>query len=198
MRERDILYSTEDVLRMELAICRGWEWRMRTVTPFLFVGFFIPFLELPLAHSSVHDLIYKSQRDIEFTQYLLSVIAASAMLAVSSGIRNKPSISCKVLLEESFGWEIQQNSAADGIYFDENDEYAPVVEILDDAECKEREQHWMFFVSHTVIPLQHLVSFSLNIVSRAFEFKADAFAKKLGYAAPLRARLMKLQVMCPF
>ncbi|GFQ04655.1 hypothetical protein PHJA_002609500 [Phtheirospermum japonicum] len=63
---------------------------MRTVTPFLFVGFFIPFLELPLARSSVHDLIYKSQR---------------------------------VLLEESFGWEIQQNSAANRIYFDEDDEH---------------------------------------------------------------------------
>ncbi|KAL3637763.1 hypothetical protein CASFOL_018211 [Castilleja foliolosa] len=41
----------------------------------------------------------------------------------------------RVLLEDSFGWQIQQNSAADGIYFDKDDEYAPVVEILDDAEC---------------------------------------------------------------
>ncbi|KAH7846648.1 hypothetical protein Vadar_016459 [Vaccinium darrowii] len=46
---------------------------------------------------------------------------------------------------------------------------------------------------HTVKPLQHLVSFGLNLVSRSFEFKADAFAKKLGYAAPLRAGLLKLQ-----
>ncbi|KAJ8529216.1 hypothetical protein K7X08_036051 [Anisodus acutangulus] len=45
----------------------------------------------------------------------------------------------------------------------------------------------------TLIPLQHLVSFGLNLVSRAFEFQADAFAKKLGYAAPLRAGLVKLQ-----
>ncbi|GFP84074.1 putative cyclin-d6-1 [Phtheirospermum japonicum] len=95
LRERDILYSTEDVRQMELAICRGLEWRMRTVTPFLFVGFFIPFLGLPLARSSVHDLIYKSQRDIAFIQYRLSVIAAFAMLTVSSGTRNKASISCK-------------------------------------------------------------------------------------------------------
>ncbi|KAK7274322.1 hypothetical protein RIF29_15405 [Crotalaria pallida] len=46
---------------------------------------------------------------------------------------------------------------------------------------------------HTVIPLQHLVSFGLNLVSRAFEFQADAFAKKLGYATPLRSGLVKLQ-----
>ncbi|GAY51454.1 hypothetical protein CUMW_134310 [Citrus unshiu] len=46
---------------------------------------------------------------------------------------------------------------------------------------------------HTVIPIQHLVSFGLNLVSRSFEFQADAFAKKLGYASALRAGLVKLQ-----
>ncbi|XP_054797985.1 uncharacterized protein LOC129303018 isoform X2 [Prosopis cineraria] len=38
----------------------------------------------------------------------------------------------KELLESSLGWEFQQNSAVGGIYFEENDEYAPVVEMLDD------------------------------------------------------------------
>ncbi|KAF7831073.1 protein AAR2-like protein isoform X1 [Senna tora] len=38
----------------------------------------------------------------------------------------------KELLESSLGWEFQENSAVDGIYFEENDEYAPVVEMLDD------------------------------------------------------------------
>ncbi|XP_058086987.1 CAAX prenyl protease 1 homolog [Magnolia sinica] len=51
----------------------------------------------------------------------------------------------------------------------------------------------LIIFQHTVIPLQHLVSFGLNLVSRAFEFQADAFAKKLGYASPLRAGLVKLQ-----
>ncbi|KOM47015.1 hypothetical protein LR48_Vigan07g071900 [Vigna angularis] len=38
----------------------------------------------------------------------------------------------KELLESSLGWEFQLGSAVDGIYFEENDEYAPVVEMLDD------------------------------------------------------------------
>ncbi|MCH89332.1 AAR2 family protein, partial [Trifolium medium] len=38
----------------------------------------------------------------------------------------------KELLENSLGWEFQQNSVVDGLYFDENDEFAPVVEMLDD------------------------------------------------------------------
>ncbi|ONK72889.1 uncharacterized protein A4U43_C04F24480, partial [Asparagus officinalis] len=51
----------------------------------------------------------------------------------------------------------------------------------------------LIIFQHTVIPLQHLVSFGLNLVSRAFEFQADAFAKKLGYTKELRAGLVKLQ-----
>ncbi|KAI4307626.1 hypothetical protein L6164_030794 [Bauhinia variegata] len=38
----------------------------------------------------------------------------------------------KELLENYLGWEFQPNSAVDGMYFEENDEFAPVVEMLDD------------------------------------------------------------------
>ncbi|WVZ04585.1 hypothetical protein V8G54_017931 [Vigna mungo] len=51
----------------------------------------------------------------------------------------------------------------------------------------------LILFQHTVIPLQQLVSFGLNLVSRSFEFQADAFAKKLGYASELRSGLVKLQ-----
>ncbi|KAG6748144.1 hypothetical protein POTOM_048045 [Populus tomentosa] len=51
----------------------------------------------------------------------------------------------------------------------------------------------LIIFQHTVIPLQHLVSFGLNLVSRSFEFQADAFAKKLGYGSALRGGLVKLQ-----
>ncbi|XP_068650120.1 CAAX prenyl protease 1 homolog [Aristolochia californica] len=51
----------------------------------------------------------------------------------------------------------------------------------------------LIIFQHTVIPLQHLISFGLNLVSRAFEFQADAFARKLGYSKELRAGLVKLQ-----
>ncbi|CAN7009482.1 CAAX prenyl protease 1 homolog isoform X2 [Brassica rapa] len=51
----------------------------------------------------------------------------------------------------------------------------------------------LIIFQHTVIPLQHLVSFGLNLVSRAFEFQADAFAVNLGYAKDLRPALVKLQ-----
>ncbi|KAL6506945.1 hypothetical protein OROHE_022382 [Orobanche hederae] len=88
LRERNIAYSKENVLQMELQICRGLEWRMRTLTPFCFVDFFTPILNLQPNQLSprnpVYDLIARSQRDIAFTEYRPSVMAASALIIVSS------------------------------------------------------------------------------------------------------------------
>ncbi|KAK1273296.1 hypothetical protein QJS04_geneDACA013177 [Acorus gramineus] len=52
----------------------------------------------------------------------------------------------------------------------------------------------LIIFQHVAIPVQHVISFGLNLVSRKFEFQADAFGKKLGYAKELRAGLIKLQV----
>jgi STE24 endopeptidase len=38
------------------------------------------------------------------------------------------------------------------------------------------------------------VAVGQNVLSRRFEFQADRFAKTLGYAAPLRTGLIKLQL----
>ncbi|XP_021891312.1 protein AAR2 homolog isoform X2 [Carica papaya] len=43
----------------------------------------------------------------------------------------------KELLEESLGWQFQQKSVVDGLYFEEDDEYAPVVEMLDGTNYEE-------------------------------------------------------------
>ncbi|KAL8528930.1 hypothetical protein ACS0TY_006413 [Phlomoides rotata] len=45
--------------------------------------------------------------------------------------------SLKTLLDESFGWKFQQNNEGGVISFDDDDEYAPVVEILDDDIYRE-------------------------------------------------------------
>lgn len=42
-------------------------------------------------------------------------------------------------------------------------------------------------------PISHTLSFLFNIVSRTFEYQADAFAVKLGYAEPLKVGLIRLQ-----
>ncbi|KAL8554245.1 hypothetical protein ACS0TY_002447 [Phlomoides rotata] len=51
----------------------------------------------------------------------------------------------------------------------------------------------LIIFQHTVIPVQHVVNLLLNLACRAFEFQADAFAKKLGYAPTLRSGLIVMQ-----
>ncbi|KAK7839284.1 caax prenyl protease 1 like protein [Quercus suber] len=48
-------------------------------------------------------------------------------------------------------------------------------------------------MQHIVMPVQRLLEFCMNLLSRSSEFKADAFAKNLGYGRALRAGLIKLQ-----
>jgi Zn-dependent protease with chaperone function len=49
-------------------------------------------------------------------------------------------------------------------------------------------------VQFVIGPISHTLSFLFNIVSRTFEYQADAFAVKLGYAEPLKVGLIRLQV----
>ncbi|KAL3502863.1 hypothetical protein ACH5RR_019382 [Cinchona calisaya] len=65
--------------------------------------------------------------------------------------------------------------------------------LLEFMICIPRHCNSIYAKLHTVIPIRRLVSFGFNLVSRSFEFQADAFAKKLGYSSPLRAGLVKLQ-----
>ena len=42
-------------------------------------------------------------------------------------------------------------------------------------------------------PVEHVLGFLMNLLSRRFEFQADAFATRIGHADPLRSGLIKLQ-----
>lgn len=50
------------------------------------------------------------------------------------------------------------------------------------------------FLQFVIGPVSHTLSFVFNIVSRTFEYQADAFAVHLGYAEPLKVGLIRLQV----
>ncbi|KAK9277624.1 hypothetical protein L1049_007170 [Liquidambar formosana] len=50
-----------------------------------------------------------------------------------------------------------------------------------------------FIFQHVVMPIQHIFSFCMNLISRSSEFKADVFAKNIGYGTALQAALVKLQ-----
>ena len=43
-------------------------------------------------------------------------------------------------------------------------------------------------------PVESVIGFTTNMISRRYEFQADAFARDLGYAGPLASGLIKLQL----
>ena len=48
--------------------------------------------------------------------------------------------------------------------------------------------------SDVLAPMDVLIKLGMNVLSRKFEFQADAFARDLGYEADLAKSLIKLQV----
>jgi len=52
----------------------------------------------------------------------------------------------------------------------------------------------LIFFQFILSPINHVLSFLMNILSRKHEFQADAFAKKLGYSKELSSGLIKLNV----
>lgn len=52
----------------------------------------------------------------------------------------------------------------------------------------------LLIVSYVLGPYNSLISFGMTIVSRTFEYQADAFAKKLGYSKELAKALIKLNI----
>ncbi|KAL2472858.1 putative cyclin-D6-1 [Forsythia ovata] len=83
---RHLQFETKDVFQMELSICAGLQWKMRSVTSICFADYFINLLpESPtIVLRFVHHLIVISQGDIELTKYSPSLVAASAVLVAST------------------------------------------------------------------------------------------------------------------
>ncbi|XP_044503631.1 putative cyclin-D6-1 isoform X2 [Mangifera indica] len=84
-----LIFDTQTIERMEYVILGALNWRMRSVTPFSFLSFFISLFNLkdpPLKHAlkaRAGEIIFKSQSDIEILEFKPSIIAASALLFAS-------------------------------------------------------------------------------------------------------------------
>ncbi|CAH8273315.1 unnamed protein product [Arabidopsis lyrata] len=84
-------FDAQMIERMENVILGALKWRMRSVTPFSFLAFFISLFELKedplvLKHSlksQAIDLTFNLQHDIRFLEFKPSVIAGAALLFAS-------------------------------------------------------------------------------------------------------------------
>ncbi|KAK7837973.1 caax prenyl protease 1 like protein [Quercus suber] len=153
---------------------------MMTVYPILIAPLFNKFTPLP--EGELRDKIEKLASSLKFPLKKLFVVDGSTRSSHSNAymygfFKNKRIVLYDTLIQQC-----------------KNDEEIVAVIAHELGHWKLNHTMYSFIaVQHTVIPLQHLVSFALNLVSRSFEFQADGFAKKLGYSSSLRAGLVKLQ-----
>ncbi|KAG4115966.1 hypothetical protein ERO13_D12G139900v2 [Gossypium hirsutum] len=83
------IFDAQTIERMEYLILGALKWRMRSITPFSFISFFISFFNLkdpPLRQAlkaRAVELILKAQMDTRLMELRPSIIAASALLSAS-------------------------------------------------------------------------------------------------------------------
>ncbi|RVW28294.1 putative cyclin-D6-1 [Vitis vinifera] len=88
-KDEGFIFDAQRIHRMELLILSTLNWRMRSITPFSFVYFFISLFELkdPALTKALKDrateLIFKARDEIKLLEYKPSIIAASALLCAS-------------------------------------------------------------------------------------------------------------------
>ncbi|KAL2331768.1 hypothetical protein Fmac_019349 [Flemingia macrophylla] len=83
------IFEAQTIQRMEGLVLGALQWRMRSITPFSFVPFFINLFRLrdPALRQVLKDraseIILKSQREIKVLEFKPSTVAASALLYAS-------------------------------------------------------------------------------------------------------------------
>ncbi|PNT08413.1 hypothetical protein POPTR_013G149000v4 [Populus trichocarpa] len=81
--------DTQTIQKMEVLILGALNWRMRSITPFSFISFFISLFkpkDPPLRQAlkaRASEIIFKAQNDINLLEFKPSLIAASALLYAS-------------------------------------------------------------------------------------------------------------------
>ncbi|XP_010035645.2 putative cyclin-D6-1 [Eucalyptus grandis] len=83
------IFDAHSIQRMELLVLGALQWRMRSITPFCFISFFVSLLKLrdpPLRQAiraRASEIILKAQNDIKLLEFKPSITAASALLRAS-------------------------------------------------------------------------------------------------------------------
>ncbi|KAL9463684.1 hypothetical protein AB3S75_001488 [Citrus x aurantiifolia] len=87
--DQELIFDAQTIHRMELLILDALNWRMRSITPFSFLCFFISLFEPkdpPLTQAlkdRASDIVFKAHSEIRLLEFKPSVIAASAVLLSS-------------------------------------------------------------------------------------------------------------------
>lgn len=84
-----LIFDTQTIQRMECLILGALKWRMRSITPFTFLSYFISLFKLKdltvqkALKTRATEIIFQAQIDIKLIEFKPSIIAASALLFAS-------------------------------------------------------------------------------------------------------------------
>ncbi|CAL9095939.1 unnamed protein product [Musa acuminata var. zebrina] len=87
--EEGCIFDAQTIRRMELLVLGALDWRMRSVTPFSFLRFFISFFSpaqpplLRALRARATQILLKAQKEIKMMEFQPSVVAASALLSAA-------------------------------------------------------------------------------------------------------------------
>lgn len=111
-----IIFDSRTVRRMEFLILDSLKWRMRSVTPFCFINFFISLFEFKdppstkALKSRATEIILTAQNDATSLDFRPSIISASALLSASHELFplqfqsfRQAILDCSFVNKESFG-----------------------------------------------------------------------------------------------
>ncbi|XP_057470528.1 putative cyclin-D6-1 [Actinidia eriantha] len=88
-RDEGFICDSQSIRRMELLILTTLNWKMRSITPFSFLYFFLSLFDFedpPLIQGlrdRASEIIFRSHYEIKILEYKPSIIAASALLCAS-------------------------------------------------------------------------------------------------------------------
>ncbi|XP_029125073.1 putative cyclin-D6-1 [Cajanus cajan] len=82
-------FKVQNIQKMELLILGALKWRVRSITPFSFLHFFLSLAEIKdqtlkqALKERASEIIFNAQNDIKFLEYKPSTIAATALIFAS-------------------------------------------------------------------------------------------------------------------
>ncbi|KAL7130167.1 hypothetical protein ABFS83_13G115300 [Erythranthe nasuta] len=95
-REEGFEFESQSVRRMETILLSTLQWRMRSITPFSFLQYFISLIKTndnddnssltQCLNRRASDLIFNVQHEMELLEYKPSIISASALLCAVNGL----------------------------------------------------------------------------------------------------------------
>ncbi|EOY28474.1 D6-type cyclin isoform 9 [Theobroma cacao] len=122
-REEGFIFDAPAIQRMELLILDALNWRMRSVTPFSFICFFMSLFELkdpPLTQAlkdRASNIIFQAHGEINLLEFKPSILAASALLLASHELfpLQFPSVETSILSCEYVNKDMVVNQISESI-----------------------------------------------------------------------------------